>query len=588
MSLNPNITDNLSITMAGSYGRLDNDTNFPGVSVTRISTDIVAQSVTTVYPKYAQLTYDTNVNSANAKYVDVAKRGKDVTGHIKTSQDQNIYEADFEYGLQPLRWESLTVGNGTIQHIPGIGGVKMTILSAGDVTIRQSRPYHRYQPGKAMYMASAVNFGATTTGQKQRVGFFDDTNGIYFEQDSPNATNPNGMYVCWRTDQNLYNVFASSAGATSGYDTRVDFVNWSDPQNIKNAINWNTIQMIFLEFAWYGAGTVRWGILSGGEQYILHEQIFGNYPGQTLAWARTGNLPVRYEQRNLTANVSSVMIHFGVSVIIEGGRDAQRGFTYAYSNSGNYNVPTFQTRKPVMSIRYRPMGTMEYGAYGSYVGTNGSAATINGVISAGTYGLSGLTFAGSPNWGPNQWQGRAIYFPTISSIPAGNPYGTNARILSSNASTLIIGDVVTLSATPNYIPNGAPYIIGQIDRGQILPQSLLINNNSGGGYIEFISSTPNNPIVLTNPNFVSLSALGSQYSFAERDISATGFTGGEVVYGFYLPSNGATQEKDLSNFFPLYNTVRGNNPDILTIAITTYSQPVSSLGATIIAQEAMS
>ena len=131
-------------------------------------------------------------------------------------------------------------------------------------------------------------------------------------------------------------------------------------------------------------------------------------------------------------------------------------------------------------------------------------------------------------------------------------------------------------------------MIGQIDRGQILPQSLLINNNSGGGYIEFISSTPTNPIILNNPNFVSLSALGSAYSFAERDIAASGFTGGEVVYGFYLPSNGATQEKDLSNFFPLYNNIRGNTPDILTITITTYNQPVSSLGATIIAQEAMS
>ena len=57
----------------------------------------------------------------------------------------------------------------------------------------------------------------------------------------------------------------------------------------------------------------------------------GNRAGQARPWARTGNLPVRYEQRNLTAQSSSNdMTHYGVSVCIEGGVDDQRGFTYGY------------------------------------------------------------------------------------------------------------------------------------------------------------------------------------------------------------------------------------------------------------------
>lgn len=36
----------------------------------------------------------------------------DVTGRLKTSYHQNIYEADFEYGAQPLRWESFTAPAG--------------------------------------------------------------------------------------------------------------------------------------------------------------------------------------------------------------------------------------------------------------------------------------------------------------------------------------------------------------------------------------------------------------------------------------------------------------------------------------------
>jgi len=34
----------------------------------------------------------------------------DVLGRLKTARQQNVYDADFEYGPQPLRWESLVLG----------------------------------------------------------------------------------------------------------------------------------------------------------------------------------------------------------------------------------------------------------------------------------------------------------------------------------------------------------------------------------------------------------------------------------------------------------------------------------------------
>ena len=82
-------------------------------------------------------------------------------------------------------------------------------------------------------------------------------------------------------------------------------------------------------------------------------------------------------------------------------------------------------------------------------------------------------------------------------------------------------------------------------------------------------------------------SLGSLNSFVERDVSATALTGGEVVYNTPLPSGGL-QNFDLTAFFPLYNTVQGNMPDILTVAITTPSGFSGNIGASVIAQEAMS
>jgi hypothetical protein len=83
-------------------------------------------------------------------------------------------------------------------------------------------------------------------------------------------------------------------------------------------------------------------------------------------------------------------------------------------------------------------------------------------------------------------------------------------------------------------------------------------------------------------------SLGSLNSFVERDVSATALTGGEVVYNTPLPSGGL-QYFDLTQFFPLYTTIQGNQPDILTIAITTATSGGQSLvGASVIGQEAMS
>ena len=87
-----------------------------------------------------------------------------------------------------------------------------------------------------------------------------------------------------------------------------------------------------------------------------------------------------------------------------------------------------------------------------------------------------------------------------------------------------------------------------------------------------------------------MSTLGSPNSFVTRDISATQINSGsgEVVYAFVSPAGGSgLQTIDLSNFFPLYNTIRGNLPDILTVAVTT-STTGSSVGAHLIGQEAMS
>ena len=192
-----------------------------------------------------------------------SEKTSDNFGRQKVTQHQNVYEADFEYGSQPLRWETLTNGSASAVQISSLGGVQMTVgTGSNDLVIRQSRPYQRYQPGKTMYMSANANFGGPVVGSYQRVGFFDDSNGAYFEQGLPTPGNPYGMYVCLRSD--------ASATGSLPYFNRVPLNQWNGDLATAQSLNWTNVQMIWIEYAWYGAGTVRFGVTMNSEQYVLH------------------------------------------------------------------------------------------------------------------------------------------------------------------------------------------------------------------------------------------------------------------------------------------------------------------------------
>lgn len=568
------------------------------------------------------------------------KEHLDVFGRLKISRHQATYDSDFEYGPQPTRWESVTAGGGTITHLPALGGVRMRLgTTSGQLTIRQSRPYHRYQPGKAQRVTGAVVFGQALNNQTQRFGFFDDCNGAFFEQAGGLVVASNvlttqasaaitagtttsitvagtpwidgqwaGQFAYFTPSGQAARITANTANtltfvdavtglpllaapaAASNYsigqvanpfgmavvvrsdvngtitERRVPADQWAcDPIQLR-AINFNLINMFFIEYAWYGAGCIRWGVTVNGRDLILHEIGFGNLPSQVLPWARTPHLPVRYEQRNTGVTLAqNDMIHWGVSVMTEGGQDDQRGFTYAYGMANQVPRRTIAAnlvRSPVLAVRQRVMGTIE-------------ATQAAGAITAGT--TTSITVAGTP-WTVNQWVGRFVHFPTL---------GLTGRITANGTNTLTFSNVLTGGALAAAPTAGIAYTIGLVNRGQILPRQLLISA-SALCQIEIIMSNPSSLISLTGPTWAALSTLNSPGSFAERDVAATAITGGETVMRFTAPAGGSgLQTIDLSNLFPLYMLASGNASDILCIAATTPVGTAADVGCDIVCQEAM-
>jgi hypothetical protein len=330
--------------------------------------------------------------------------------------------------------------------------------------------------------------GAALTNNVTRVGFFDDGNGAFFEQSAATATNPYGMAVVVRSD---------TSGTVT--DTRFTLDQWNGDMRIINLLDFTRIQMFWIEYAWYGAGATRFGFWIDGEPVIAHQTGWANYvsptgTAQTVPWSKTGNLPVRYEQRNTGAIAAqNDLFHYGVSVIVEGGQDDQRGFTYSYGMAPTVPVRTIgtaQTRYPVLSIRSRAMGTIEL------------THSTNAITGTPTGTQVTLTNA---NLIADQYKGRYIYFPGLVTTQGGT--GAIGRITSNTTSVINFVDNITglaLSAAP---AAAAQYSIGILNRGQLLPRRLMAVQTTAAQnvVIELVASTPTSPVVLTGATFAALS-----------------------------------------------------------------------------------
>lgn len=468
-----------------------------------------------------------------AAEVLLPQRLRDVVGKMKVSQAQNIYDADFEYGTQPLRWEQFiqnVSGNASIVQNPGFGGVTMTIGGgvanngqpiAGDITIRQSRPYHRYQPGKTMYMASNVNFGGAAQGQFQRVGIFDDSNGIFFSQQGTAYPGNSGA---------MYAVIRSDSGSSGVVDQVIPCDQWNGNKNISNALDWTKVQMIWMEYAWYGAGALRWGVVLNGEPWVLHQVGTGNGivngVSQVKPWSRTGNLPVRYEQRNSATGVQSIMTHYGVSVLIEGGRDPQRGFTYSYGNDASTQsrtVPASSVRYPALSFRMRTVGTdlFDSNYVASTAGTQSSMTIGNSGAVGGTATISSLTGQGN--------NGQALI---IFSSAHGYPVTVTAQNQPAQYITLSAFTQVATSTTGNYSVSGTTLTVTAVASGVFTDLQVL----SGTGIIG--SPTIVQQLTATNaatvsPTFVSGGTVGQNTVSLS---SGTSLLAGTIVSGTGVPA----------------------------------------------------
>jgi hypothetical protein len=261
----------------------------------------------------------------------------DAFGKLRTSSPTTLFDSQLQYNNGPLIWQESLVTGGTATHVNTQNAIKMSVTTtSGSSVIRRTKQYFRYQPGKSQMVFMTAVMGAAKANVRQRIGYFDGYDGLYFEQTST------GLYVAKRT-------YTSG----SAVDTAVLQTSWNlDPMNGTGpsgvTIDTSKAQIFCIDFEYLGVGSVRFGFVIDGKLFYCHQMRHAN--SVTSVYMRCANLPVSYEITNTgTAASGTDMYQICCSVISEGGFEDSRGLSFSAANIVARNTNT--TRLAMLNIR---------------------------------------------------------------------------------------------------------------------------------------------------------------------------------------------------------------------------------------------
>ena len=346
------------------------------------------------------------------------------------------------------------------------------------------------------------------------------------------------------------------------------------------SVDLSKMQMIGLQYTWYGAGFVDF-MIRGGDGNWVYAHRFRNNNVNDEAYMRTGNLPVRYELTNETVTAVSTIptaINSGDTVTSITLADATTYWPTAgtvlidqelFSYTGKTATAlTGVTRAASLSYNIADVTYSGGTAFtGSAAATHAANASVNLVSCTCSPSLThwGSAFLMDGNFD----QDRGYFFN----------YQVNAAGVSLSAGTT---NLFMLRLSPS-VSNG---IIGDIgirdllNRAQLLLQRLDVfagaSSAGNGSSGSIVVSGILNPSGLTVGTWTAVNSTGqgSQPSFAQIGTNFSGaYTAGSGERVFSTICNNGQNSIDLSNLKEICNGVIGGNqffpdgPDTLLVQL---------------------
>jgi hypothetical protein len=213
---------------------------------------------------------------------------------------------------------------------------------SGGKTVRQTFRRMPYQPGKSMLILTTFCMNAAKANLRQRIGYFDENNGIYLEQ---NGLSEPSFTIRTNTSGTPVNTNTASQSSWNG-----DKLDGTGPSGI--SLDLDAVQIFWTDLEWLGVGNVRCGFVINGQLIVCHTFQCANQTGKTKVYMETAILPVRYEIENTdTTATSSTLKQICSTVISEGGYQQTVQDTIARRTAILGTIST--TFLPLVSIRLK-------------------------------------------------------------------------------------------------------------------------------------------------------------------------------------------------------------------------------------------
>lgn len=243
-----------------------------------------------------------------------------------------IFDSKQLHDKQPLLWdEEITDTSGNATSIHSVVDAATTMhVEAGDSVVRQTFQRFNYQPGKSQLVMFTLVLGVQETGVIGRAGYFDESNGVFFE--STDGT----VFVVVRKD---------------GVDNRIEQQDWNIDRVDGNGpsrvvANPTAAQILVIDFEWLGVGTVRFGAYVGGKLVYLHAEHHATIVDSV--YMSTPNLPLRYEISS--TGPTAELMHICSTIMSEGGVE-ENGIQFYEDLSAHVNANSTSVWYALLGIR---------------------------------------------------------------------------------------------------------------------------------------------------------------------------------------------------------------------------------------------
>ena len=262
---------------------------------------------------------------------------------LRVSEPFTLFDSKQVHSKNNLFWdESLVSGTG-ITGIHSIDTSDTTIVSTTNTEgrfIRQTYRCFNYQPGKSFLILNSAVLAVdnpTATGGVRRIGYYNDNNGLFFEQ------NENGLAVVLRTKT------SGSPVDTYYYQSEWNIDKMDGTGSSGLTLDVTKTNIFIINFQWLGVGEIVFLVNIDGHNHCIHS--IKNANNKDVVYMTNPNLPLRIEMITTSSTPSISMRHICNNIISEGGFD-DTALVLAYEN-GPISCENTSTIYPLIMIRLK-------------------------------------------------------------------------------------------------------------------------------------------------------------------------------------------------------------------------------------------